>query len=142
MQTWEFCVNEMIRQAVYFYRVALLGGDYLGFFSWFFQQRYNTKSWGFLRCDQCVLALNLSYQTPPYDDLHFSVYNGCLRIFGPLVEGVKNKFSKYFQFSYDKRHIKPTAPEKARNSPPPLLQHSLQPMAKGHNKHAWNCYAT
>jgi hypothetical protein len=108
----------MIRQAVYFYRVALLGGDYLVFFSWFFQQRYNTKSWGFLRCDQCVLALNLSYQTPPYDDLHFSVYNGCLRIFGPLVEGVKNKFSKYFQFSYDKRHIKPTAPEKARTRPP------------------------
>ena len=43
---------------------------HIGVFSWFFQQRYIGKSWGFLRCNQCVLALHLSYQTPQSDDLN------------------------------------------------------------------------
>ena len=40
----------------------------------------------------CIKTLHLSYQTPPYDDFHFSTYNGFLEIFRPLVGGVKNQF--------------------------------------------------
>ena len=58
-----------------------------GDFSWFFQQRYIGKSWGFLRCNQCVLALHLSYQTPQSDEFHFLASNAFLQIFRPLVRG-------------------------------------------------------
>ena len=73
------------------------------------------ESWGFLRCNQCIEPLHLSYQTPPLDDFHFLAYNWFLEIFRPLVGGVKNKFSKIFKiiflFYYGKRHLKPWAPE-------------------------------
>ena len=40
---------------------------------------------GFFRCNQCVLALHLSYQTLPYNDLNFLAHNGLLQIFRRLV---------------------------------------------------------
>ena len=48
------------------------------------------ESWGFLRCNQCIKALLLSYQTPPYDDFHFSTYNGFLEILDPGRGGQKS----------------------------------------------------
>ena len=66
-------------------------------FSWFFQQQYIAKSWGFLCCNQCIQTLHLSYQTPPYDDFHFSGYNGFLQFFRPPVPGVKRKILFIFK---------------------------------------------
>ena len=63
-----------------------------GDFSWFFSKRDFAERWGFLRCNQCIKTLHLSYQTPPYDDLNFSAYNGLLQFFRPLVGEVKNQF--------------------------------------------------
>ena len=68
-------------------------------FWWFFlifQQRYIFRSWGFLRFNQCIKTLHLSYQTPPYNDFHFSGYNGFLPFFRPPVPGVRRK--NYFFF--------------------------------------------
>ena len=70
-----------------FWKMVILGG-----FSWFFPEWDFAESWGFLRCNQCIKTLHLSYQTPPYNDFHFSAYNGFLEIFRPLVGGVKNHF--------------------------------------------------
>ena len=47
-------------------------------FSWFFKKWELAESWGFLRCNQFIKTLHLSYQTPPYDDFHFLTYNGFL----------------------------------------------------------------
>ena len=67
----------------------------LGDFSWFFPKWDFAERWGFLRCNQCIRTLHLSYQTPSYDDFHFLAYNGFLQFFRPLVGGVKNQFSKF-----------------------------------------------
>ena len=76
----------------------------------------------FLRCNQCIKTLHLSYQTPQHNDFNFLACNGFFEIFSPMVGGVKNKlkkFEKYFCFYTGKRHLKPPAPEEVRNSPPP-----------------------
>ena len=70
---------------------------FYGGFSWFFQQLYIAKSWGFLRCNQCIQTLHLSYQTPPYNDFHFSGYNGFLQFFRPPVPGVQHKILFIFR---------------------------------------------
>ena len=44
----------------------------------------------FLRCNQCVLALRLSYQTPPNNDFHFLAYYGFFFVRG--VFETKNVF--------------------------------------------------
>ena len=41
-------------------------------FSWFFPKPYFEKTWGFLRCIQCIRTLLLSYQNPLSDN--FSVF--------------------------------------------------------------------
>jgi hypothetical protein len=73
-------------------------------FSWFFQKWDFAESWGFLRCDQCIKTLHLSYQTARKHDFHFLPYNGVVRFFRPLVRGVKIQFwnfKKIFSsFSY------------------------------------------
>ena len=99
-----------------FQKLPFFGSFSCCFFKWDL-----AESWGFLRCNQCIKTLHLSYQTPPYDDFHFSTYNGFLEIFRPLVGGSKinfENFEKYFYFYYGKRHLKPPAPEKVWNSPP------------------------
>ena len=60
-------------------------------FSWFLKKWDLAESWGFLRCNQCIKTLHLSYQTPPYDDFNFLAYNGFLQFCRPLVAGVKRK---------------------------------------------------
>ena len=72
-----------------------------------------------------LISLHLSYQTPPYNDFHFSTYNRFLEIIRPPVGGVKinlENFENDFYFYYGKRHLKPPAPEKVWNSPPPLIK--------------------
>ena len=64
---------------------------FFGTFFRFFQKWDLAASWGFLRCNQCIKTLHLSYQTSPYDDFHFLAYNGFLQFFRPLVTGVKRK---------------------------------------------------
>ena len=103
----------------------------LGDFSWFFPKWNFAERWGFLRCNQCIKTLHLSYRTPQYADFHFLPYNGFfLKFFRPLVTGGKHKnfifrkilsSEKYFQFSYDIRHIKPPRPENVLNIPPPSI---------------------
>ena len=56
------------------------------------------ESRGFLRCNQFIKTLHLSYQTPPYDDFHFLTYNWFLEIFRPPVGEVKNQFKKKKKF--------------------------------------------
>ena len=70
---------------------------FLGGFSWFFQQLYIAKSWGFLRCNQCIQTLHFSYQTPLCDDFLFLGYNGFLQFFRPPVPGVKRKILFFFK---------------------------------------------
>ena len=41
-----------------------------GGFSWFYQKRYFSKSWGFLRYIQCIKTLLLSYQNQLSDNFH------------------------------------------------------------------------
>ena len=92
-------------------------------FSWFFRKWDLAESWGFLRCNQCIKMLHLSYQTPPYNVFNFSTYNWFLKIFRPPVGGSKINFENFennFYFYYGKRHLKPHAPEKVWNSPPLL----------------------
>ena len=48
--------------------------NFCDFFLFFFQQRYIGKSWGCLRCNQCVFALHLSYQTTQSNDFQFFAY--------------------------------------------------------------------
>ena len=79
--------QEKTPKTIIFEKIVIFWG-----FSWFFQQRYIEKSWGFLRCNQCIQTLHLSYQTPPYDDFHFSGYNGFLQFFRPPLPGVKHNF--------------------------------------------------
>ena len=45
-------------------------------FSCFFQKWDFAKSWGYLRYNQCIKTLNLSYQTTHYNDFHCLPYNG------------------------------------------------------------------
>ena len=82
-------------------------------FSWFFKKWDLAESWGFLRCNQCIKTLHLSYQTHPYNDFHFWTYNGFLEIFRPPVGGVKNlfwKFLKWFLFLVGQKASKTTSP--------------------------------
>ena len=79
-------------KTVIFEKIVFLGG-----FLDFFQQRYIAKSWGFLRCNQCIPTLHLSYQTPPYNDFHFSGSNGFLQFFRRPVPGVKRKILFFFK---------------------------------------------
>ena len=72
---------------------------FFAFFSWFFPQRSIDKSWGFLRCNQYIQTLHLSYQPTPYDGFHFVCYNGILQFFRPLVPGVKCNFFFFKMFS-------------------------------------------
>ena len=66
-------------------------------FSWFFQKWDFVESWGFLRCNQCIKTLHLSYQMTLSDDFHFSPYNGGVRFFRPLVGGVKIQFWNFWK---------------------------------------------
>ena len=66
-------------------------------FSWFFQKWDFVESWGFLRCNQCIKTLHLSYQMTLSDDFHFSPYNGGVRFFRPPVGGVKIQFWHFFK---------------------------------------------
>ena len=80
------------------------------------------ESWGFLCCNQCIKTLHLSYQTPLYDDFHFSTQMGFWKIFVTRQGGSTinfENFENYFYFQYSKRHLKPPAPEQVWNSPPP-----------------------
>ena len=61
----------------------------------FFQNGTLQRAGVFLRCNQCIKTLHLSYQTPPFDHFYFSAYNGFLQFFRPLVGGVKNYFFKF-----------------------------------------------
>ena len=42
----------------------------------FFQKRSIEMSSGFLRCNQCIETLLLSYQTLPYGNFNFSLFQG------------------------------------------------------------------
>ena len=64
--------------------------------SWFFRKWDFAESLGFLRCNQCIKTVHLSYQTAIYDDFHFSLYNGGVLFFRPLVGGVKIQFWIFF----------------------------------------------
>ena len=67
---------------VFFFKSVILD-DFFGLFTkWDF-----AECWGFLRCNQCIKTLHLSYQTPQSNDFHFLAYNGFLQIFRPLVRG-------------------------------------------------------
>ena len=55
--------------------------------SWFFLKQDFVESWDFLRCNQCIKTLHLSYQMTLLDDFHFSPYNGGVCFFRPLVRG-------------------------------------------------------
>ena len=46
-----------------FEKMVIFGG-----FSWFFQKQDFAESWGFLRCNQFIKTLHLSYQTTRYHD--------------------------------------------------------------------------
>ena len=89
--------------------------------SWFFQQRYIAKSWGFLLCNQCFLALHLSYQTPHQMILIFWLIIIFLKFVDPL-KGIQNSFWKFWKlflvFFYDKMNLKAAAPEFVWNIPP------------------------
>ena len=61
----------------------------------------------FLRCNQCIHTLHLSYETPPYDDFHFWVIIGFKKFQTPNA-GVKLNF---FLNSYGIGHLKPPRPE-------------------------------
>ena len=50
---------------------------------------------GFLRCNQCIKTVHLSYQTAIYDDLIFLLYNGGFAFSDPGTEG-KNSVLKNF----------------------------------------------
>ena len=65
-------------------------------FSWSFQKWDFVESWGFLRCNQCIKTLHLSYQMTLSDDFHFSPYNGGVRFFRPLVDSLI-QFRIYFE---------------------------------------------
>ena len=54
----------------FFFKWSLLG-VFLDFFSNGTLHRVKV----FLRCNQCVLVLHLSYQIPPTNNFHFSAYN-------------------------------------------------------------------
>ena len=54
--------------------------NFLCGFSGFLKKWDLAESWGFLCCNQCIKALNLSTQTPPYDDFHSLGYNWFLQI--------------------------------------------------------------
>ena len=58
----------------------------------FFQNGTLQSAGVFLRCNQCIKTLCLSYQTSPFGDFHFLAYNGFLRFCRPLVGGSKINF--------------------------------------------------
>ena len=58
----------------------------------FFRNGTSQRAEVFLRCDQGITTLHLSYQTARWRDFHFSPYNGGVRVFRPLVRGVKIQF--------------------------------------------------
>ena len=70
----------------HFWKMVIFGS-----FSWFFPAWDFAEIWGFLRCNQCIKTLHLSYQTPPYNDFNFLGYSGFLQFFRPLVAGVKHQ---------------------------------------------------
>ena len=55
-------ISEKIRKNIQkmdiFEKMVIFGG-----FSYFFQKWDFAESWGFLRCNQCIKTLHLSYQT-------------------------------------------------------------------------------
>ena len=57
----------------------------------FFRNGTSQRAGVFLRCNQCIKTLRLSYQTSPYDDFNFLGHNGFLHFFRPLVAGVKHQ---------------------------------------------------
>ena len=55
-------------------------------FSWFKKKNWTLQRAGFfLCCNQCIKTLHLSYQTLPYEDLHFLGYNAFSQFFRPPV---------------------------------------------------------
>ena len=73
-------------------------------FSWFFQKWDIVETRGFLRCNQCIKALHLSYQMTLSDDFHFSPYNGGVCFFRPLVGGVKIQFWNFLKLIWSLIH--------------------------------------
>ena len=60
-------------------KMAFLKNGHFGLFFLIFSKTGLCRALGFfLRCNQCIKTLHLSYQTPRYDDFHFLAYNGSL----------------------------------------------------------------
>ena len=82
--------------------------DLYGFYR-FFQKWDFAESQGFLRSNQCIKMLHLSYQTTLQDIFHILLYNGGVCFFRPPVggsNGILIKKEKNRVVCYDKRHLK------------------------------------